>query len=56
MDFTNGILRPDIVVAATVSSNLLNKFYSLIEPLGKDRIDLFARTTRLGWDCWGNEV
>ena len=33
-----------------------NKFYSLIEPLGKDRIDLFARTTRLGWDSWGNEI
>ena len=33
-----------------------NKFYKLIEPLGIDRIDLFARQKREGWDCWGNEV
>ena len=33
-----------------------NKFYKLIEPLGFDRIDLFARQKREGWDCWGNEV
>lgn len=31
-------------------------FYSMIEHLGKNRIDLFARKTRLGWDVWGNEV
>ena len=33
-----------------------NKFYKLIEPLGFDRIDLFARQKREGWDCWGDEV
>ena len=33
-----------------------NKFYKLIEPLGIDRIDLFARQKREGWDCWGDEV
>jgi len=33
-----------------------DKFYNLIEPLGKKRIDIFARSTRNGWDVWGNEV
>jgi len=32
------------------------KFYDLIAPLGKNRIDLFARQKREGWDVWGNEV
>ena len=32
------------------------KFYSLIEPLGETRVDIFARKKRLGWDVWGNEV
>lgn len=32
--------------------------YGLIEKLMGDlpRIELFARTKRQGWDCWGNEV
>lgn len=33
-----------------------DKFYSMIENLGNDRIDLFARDQRNGWDVWGNEV
>ena len=33
-----------------------DKFYKMIEPLGDKRIDIFARNTRDGWDCWGNEV
>ena len=33
-----------------------DKFYKLIEPLGENRIDLFARKKREGWDVWGNEV
>ncbi len=33
-----------------------DRFYRLIEPLGKKRIDIFARTTRPGWEVWGNEV
>lgn len=33
-----------------------NKFYKMITPLGKSRIDLFARKKREGWDVWGNEV
>ncbi len=31
-------------------------FYINIEHLGTDRIDLFARKQRPGWDVWGNEV
>ena len=33
-----------------------DKFYEQIEPLGKKRIDIFARNKRSGWDVWGNEV
>jgi len=33
-----------------------DKFYKMIEPLGNDRIDIFARKKRKGWDVWGNEV
>ena len=33
-----------------------DKFYNLIENLGKEKIDIFARNTRHGWDVWGNEV
>ena len=33
-----------------------DRFYEMIEPLGENRIDLFARKKRTGWDVWGNEV
>ena len=33
-----------------------NEFYSSIAHLGNDRIDLFARRQREGWDVWGDEV
>ena len=33
-----------------------DKFYKMIEPLGNDRIDIFARQQKKGWDVWGNEV
>ena len=33
-----------------------DKFYKMIEPLGENRIDLFARKERENWDVWGNEV
>ncbi len=31
-------------------------FQELMEPFGKPRIELFARTRVPGWDAWGNEV
>ena len=33
-----------------------DRFYELIEPLGSDRADIFARNKRPGWSVWGNEV
>ena len=33
-----------------------DRFYEMIEPLGENRIDIFARRQRQGWDVWGNEV
>ena len=32
------------------------RFYNMIADLGKDKIDIFARSKREGWDVWGNEV
>ncbi len=33
------------------------EFYQLVEHLcPESRFELFARTRRPGWDCWGNEV
>ena len=33
-----------------------DRFYELVSPLGRDRIDVFARSRRSGWDVWGKEV
>ena len=33
-----------------------NEFYQMIESLSENRIDVFARQLRNGWDVWGNEV
>ena len=33
-----------------------SRFYDMIESLGDTRIDIFARSKRLGWDVFGNEV
>lgn len=36
-----------------------HKIYELIETVSANattRLELFARNTRYGWDCWGNEV
>jgi len=32
------------------------EFYNFIQELDKDRIDIFARKQRLGWDVYGNEI
>lgn len=33
-----------------------DRFYKMIEPLGENRIDIFARQRIDGWDVYGNEV
>jgi len=33
-----------------------SRFYKMIKVLGENRIDVFARQQRKGWDVWGNEV
>lgn len=33
-----------------------DEFYSMVEPLGANRLDIFARRPREGWTVWGNEV
>lgn len=32
------------------------EFYRMVEPLGANRLDIFARRARPGWTVWGNEV
>lgn len=33
-----------------------DEFYRMVECLGQRRIDVFARTKRIGWDVFGDEV
>ena len=33
-----------------------DEFYRMVEPLGTNRLDIFARRPREGWTVWGNEV
>ncbi len=33
-----------------------DEFYQLVQGLGKNRVDVFARRERKGWDVFGNEV
>lgn len=33
-----------------------DRFYEMVTPLGDNRIDIFARQQRDGWDVWGDEV
>jgi N6-adenosine-specific RNA methylase IME4 len=33
-----------------------DEFYRMVEPLGSNRLDIFARRARPGWTVWGNEV
>ena len=33
-----------------------DEFYQLVQGLGKNRVDVFARREREGWDVFGNEV
>jgi N6-adenosine-specific RNA methylase IME4 len=41
----------------TKHSKKPERFYELIEQVTKgERIELFARKKRAGWDCWGNEI
>jgi N6-adenosine-specific RNA methylase IME4 len=40
----------------TVADALRARKLRLAEKLGGSRIELFARTKREGWDCWGAEV
>jgi N6-adenosine-specific RNA methylase IME4 len=33
-----------------------DEFYKMVESLGENRIDVFARKERSGWDVFGDEV
>lgn len=55
--FPKSKLIPAVFQAENIRhSQKPDKFYTMIEPLGENRIDIFARQKRLGWDVWGNEV
>jgi len=50
--------RGDVVrVAEGRALSKPDEFYELVERLSPaPRLEMFARTYRVGWDCWGNEV
>lgn len=52
--------RPDSVVSADLAEHSAKpeRFYELIESMWPDlpRLELFARSSRLGWDRWGNQA
>ena len=55
--FPKSKLIPAVFQAENIRhSQKPDRFYKLIEPLGENRIDIFARNKRDGWDVWGNEV
>jgi N6-adenosine-specific RNA methylase IME4 len=55
--FPKSKLIPAVFQAENIRhSQKPERFYKLIEPLGENRIDIFARQKREGWDVWGNEV
>ena len=50
--------KPNVIFAnAKRHSQKPDASYDYIEGVSDElRIELFARTQRFGWDCWGNEV
>ncbi len=55
----DGVWFPSIIKAPNKKHSLKpDVFYDMIEalyPIG-NRLELFARTKREGWDCWGNQL
>eukprot|EP00919_Chromeraceae_sp_WS-2016_P071209 GHVR01168676.1.p1 GENE.GHVR01168676.1~~GHVR01168676.1.p1 ORF type:complete len:183 (-),score=12.58 GHVR01168676.1:1894-2442(-) len=55
--FPKSKLIPAVFQAENIRhSQKPDRFYKMIEPLGENRIDIFARQTKDGWDVYGNEV
>lgn len=53
--------RKELIPAAFSAENIRHsekpdRFYELISPLGENRIDIFARKKRQGWDAIGDGV
>lgn len=49
-------IRTSFTVKARRHSQKPDEFYGMLSVLDGNKIDLFAREKRLGWDVWGNEV
>ena len=49
-------IRTSFTAKSRRHSQKPDEFYSMLDLLEGDRIDLFARERRLCWDVWGNEV
>jgi len=56
--FTHGKAMPTIITESSWGKHSVKPdiLYEWAETFGQDCIDIFARTLRLGWDAWGNEV
>ncbi len=53
-----GVYTTVICEASTIHSRKPQAAYEMIERMfpGCNKLELFARNVRDGWDCWGNEV
>lgn len=49
-------IRTSFTVKSRRHSQKPDEFYGMLSVLDGNKIDLFAREKRLGWDVWGNEV
>lgn len=53
---TRKVMPSVLTYSSTGHSIKPQEFYDYAEAFGEERIDIFARKPRSGWDIWGNEV
>ena len=53
---TRKVMPSVLTNSSTGHSIKPQEFYDYAEAFGEERIDIFARQPRPGWDIWGNEV
>lgn len=49
-------IRSSFTAKSTRHSEKPSAFYEMLELLEGEKLDMFARKQRAGWDVWGNEV
>ena len=49
-------IRTSFTAKSTGHSKKPDEFYDMVNILDGEKLDMFARKSREGWDVWGNEV